>query len=53
MANTRQALKSYMGYSITKVNGWKYSAFNGTISLESNDLNTLKKRIKESAKVKG
>lgn len=47
MANTRQILKPYMGYSITKVNGYRYFATNGTTRFESNDLKQLKVRIKQ------
>lgn len=47
MANTRQVLKPYMGYSITKINGYRYYANNGKAKYESNDLKCLKDRIKQ------
>ena len=50
MANHRRVLKPLNGFQIVVVNGWKYTAYDGETYLESNDLNSLKKKIKAIAK---
>lgn len=46
MVNTRQKLKSYMGFTITKINECRYHGFDGKTQFESNELDSLKKMIR-------
>lgn len=46
MANTRRELKPYKGYSITKINGYRYVSYDlSDGQFESNSLDGIKKQI--------
>ena len=46
MANTRRILKPYKGYTITKINGYRYVSYDPRDGqFESNSLEGIKKRI--------
>jgi len=47
MANTRRELKPYKGYSITKINGYRYVSTDPKTGeqFEANSLQDIKKRI--------
>lgn len=48
MANSQRQLKSYKGFSITKINGYIYKASDGTSGeLNAWSLNGIKKAIDE------
>ena len=52
MANTRRELKPYKGYSIIKINGYRYIASKTGEQLEANSLQDIKKRIDAKINVK-
>lgn len=48
MANTRRELKPYKGYTITKIDGYRYVSYDPRDGqFESNSLHGIKQRIDE------
>ena len=51
MANTRRRLNPYMGFDIYVINGYRYRAYDGELSLESTCLEGLKKKIRNERRM--